>query len=149
VGSAVAGDPRSPDRGRLLVALDDSVNPWTGRKVFACQSTFDHAAKTNQSPFVWAQTIVTVGLLKAIHGRWSCVPLAFAFYLRRPTLSVRHAKGPGSIMKPEICLTSRTRWTRVASVSAGAVYVLGAHHWLYPFHRSALYRLLRSRAFGK
>ena len=30
---------------------------------------------------------MTVDLLKRIHGRWSCVPLAFAFYLRRQTLS--------------------------------------------------------------
>jgi hypothetical protein len=72
--------------GRLLVALDDSINPKTGRKVFGCQTTFDHAAKTNQSAYPWAQTIVTVGLLKVIHGRWSCLPLAFAFYLRRQTL---------------------------------------------------------------
>ncbi len=75
--------------GRLLVALDDSINAKTGRKVFACQRSFDHAAKTNQSQYPWAQTIVTVGLLKLIHGRWSCVPLAFAFYLRRQTLSER------------------------------------------------------------
>ena len=71
--------------GRLLVALDDSINPKTGRKVFGCQTTFDHAAKTNQSAYPWAQTIVTVGLLKVIHGRWACLPLAFAFYLRRQT----------------------------------------------------------------
>lgn len=72
--------------GRLVLALDDSINPKTGKKVFACQTTFDHAAKTNQMRYVWAQTIVTVGLLKVIHGRWSCVPMAFAFYLRRVSL---------------------------------------------------------------
>ena len=71
--------------GRLLVALDDSINPKTGRQVFGCQPTFDHAAKTHQSPYPWAQTIVTVGLLKVIHGRWACLPLAFACYLRRQT----------------------------------------------------------------
>jgi hypothetical protein len=27
-----------------------------------------------------------VGLLKVIHGRWTCLPLAFAFYLRLQTL---------------------------------------------------------------
>jgi len=75
--------------GRLLLALDDSINPKTGRKVFACQTTFDHAAKTNQSQYPWAQTIVTVGLLKQIHGRWSCLPLAFAFYFRLQTLAAR------------------------------------------------------------
>ena len=72
--------------GRLLLALDDSLNPKTGRKVFGCQTTFDHAAKINQSQYPWAQTIVTVGLLKVIHGRWSCLPVAFAFYLRLLTL---------------------------------------------------------------
>jgi len=73
--------------GRLLLALDDSINPKTGKKIFACQRTFDHAAKSNQTRWPWAQTIVTVGLLKPIHGRWSCIPLAFGFYLRRQTLS--------------------------------------------------------------
>jgi len=72
--------------GRLLLALDDSINPKTGRKVFGCQPTFDHAAKTNQSQYPWAQTIVTLGLLTVIHGRWACLPLAFAFYLRLQTL---------------------------------------------------------------
>jgi hypothetical protein len=72
--------------GRLLLVLDDSINPKTGKRIFACQRTFDHAAKTNQTRWPWAQTLVTVGLLKPIHGRWSCVPLAFGFYLRRQTL---------------------------------------------------------------
>jgi hypothetical protein len=73
--------------GRLVLALDDSLNPKTGAHIFACQRTFDHAAKPNQTHWPWAQTIVTVGLLKRIHGRWSCLPLAFAFYLRRETLA--------------------------------------------------------------
>jgi hypothetical protein len=72
--------------GRLLLGLDDSINPKTGKKIFACQRTFDHAAKANQTRWPWAQTVVTVGLLKQIHGRWSCLPLAFAFYLRRKSL---------------------------------------------------------------
>ena len=48
--------------GWLLLALDDSINAWTGRNVFACQCSFDHAAKVNQSQYPWTQTIVTVGL---------------------------------------------------------------------------------------
>jgi hypothetical protein len=75
--------------GRLLLGLDDSINPKTGKKIFACQRTFDHAAKSNQTRWPWAQSIVTVGLLKPIHGRWSCIPLAFAFYLRRASLAQR------------------------------------------------------------
>jgi hypothetical protein len=50
--------------GRLLLALDDSINPKTGKHIYACQDTFDHAAKTNQKRYPWAQTIVTLGLLK-------------------------------------------------------------------------------------
>jgi hypothetical protein len=73
--------------GRLVLTLDDSINPKTGKKIFACQRTFDHAAKRNQTRWPWAQTLVTVGLLKPIHGRWSCMPLAFAFYLRRESVS--------------------------------------------------------------
>jgi len=71
---------------RLLVPLDDSIDAKTGNRVFACQRTFDHAAKPNQTRWPWAQTIVAVGLLVPIHGRWGCVPLAFGFYLRRETL---------------------------------------------------------------
>ncbi len=81
--------------GRLLLALDDSINPKTGKKIFACQTTFDHAAKTNQTRWPWAQTIVTVGLLKQIHGRWSCVPLAFAFYLRNKSLQTGYLGARG------------------------------------------------------
>jgi hypothetical protein len=78
--------PRALVEGRLLLALDDSINPKTGRHIFACQRTFDHAAKPNQSRWPWAQTLVTVGLLLPIHGRWCCLPMAFRFYLRHETL---------------------------------------------------------------
>jgi hypothetical protein len=73
--------------GRLLVVLDDSINPKTGKHIYACQTTFDHAAKANQTRYPWAQTIVTVGLLKKIHERWCCLPLAFAYYLREKTVT--------------------------------------------------------------
>ena len=41
--------------GRLLLALDDYINPKTGKKIFGCANVFDHAAKQNQSKFPWAQ----------------------------------------------------------------------------------------------
>ena len=41
--------------GRLLVALDDYINPKTGKKIFGCANVFDHAAKQNQSKYPWAQ----------------------------------------------------------------------------------------------
>jgi hypothetical protein len=48
---------RTPGSARL--ALDDSINAKSGRKVFACQRSFHHAAKVNQSQYPWAQTLVT------------------------------------------------------------------------------------------
>ena len=78
--------------GRLLLALDDSINPKTGKHIYACQETFDHAAKTNQKRYPWAQTLVTLALLKEIHGRWCALPLAFAFYLRRCTVEQARLK---------------------------------------------------------
>ena len=104
--------------GRLLLAVDDSINPKTGRKVFACQDTFDHAAKTNQSQYPWAQTIVTVGLLKIIHGRWCCLPLAFAFYFRYLTLHTRCVRVRG---EPQVF---QTKFDQVVTliVRLGAVF---------------------------
>ena len=98
--------------GRLLLALDDSINAKTGQHIFACQKTFDHAAKTNQTRWPWAQTIVTLGLLKPLHGRWCCIPLAFRFYLRRQTLSSG-------------CLRVRGKAVRFADKFTQAVALIG------------------------
>jgi hypothetical protein len=54
---------------RLILALDDFINPKVGRKIFACESIFAHAAQSNQSKYPWAQNVVAVGLLKIIKGR--------------------------------------------------------------------------------
>jgi len=73
--------------GRLLVALDDFINPKTGRKIFGCSHIFDHAAKANQSNYPWAQNVVLVGLLKRVKGRWACLPLAHRFYLPKKAIT--------------------------------------------------------------
>lgn len=65
---------------RLLLALDDCINPKTGKKIYGCGNVFDHAAKLNQSKYPWAQNIVAIGLLKIIKGRWACLPLSYRFY---------------------------------------------------------------------
>ena len=80
--------------GRLLVALDDSLNNKTGRKIFGCGFFHDHTSKPNQSRHPWSQNIVTIGLLKKVKGRWSCLPLAFRFYLlykdiRKPSVTTQ------------------------------------------------------------
>jgi hypothetical protein len=36
---------------RVLVALDDFINPKVGRKIFGCETIFDHAAKANQAQY--------------------------------------------------------------------------------------------------
>jgi hypothetical protein len=71
-------DPLTDDR--LLLALDDYINPKTGKQIFGCGKFFDHAAKQNQSRYPWAQNIVVVGLLKMVKGRWACLPLSYRFY---------------------------------------------------------------------
>jgi hypothetical protein len=89
--------PEPLTEGRLLVALDDSINPKTGKKIFACQHHFDHAAKQNQCRYPWSQQIVSIGLLKSIKGRWCCLPLTFEFYFMKKHLQakpVRKGKKP-------------------------------------------------------
>ncbi|WP_230990810.1 transposase [Bathymodiolus platifrons methanotrophic gill symbiont] len=65
--------------GRILVGLDDSIITKVGKKIFGCEAIFDHAAKSNQSKYPWAQNIVSVGLLKQVKGRWACLFLDFRF----------------------------------------------------------------------
>jgi hypothetical protein len=75
--------------GRLVLVLDDFINPKVGRKIFGCASIFDHAAKSNQSKYPWAQNVVAVGLLKRVKGRWACLPLAFRFYLPKKAIEAK------------------------------------------------------------
>jgi len=69
--------------GRLLVALDDSINAKVGRKIFGCGFFHDHAAKANQSSYPWSQCVVMLGLLKQIKGRWVSLPLSFRYYFMK------------------------------------------------------------------
>lgn len=43
--------PEPLTKGRLLVALDDCINPKIGKEIYACHRSFDHAAKQNQSQY--------------------------------------------------------------------------------------------------
>jgi len=82
--------PHPTTQNRLLLVLDDFINPKAGRKTFACSSFFDLAAKANQSSYPWSQNVVSLGLLKWVNGRWTCLPLAFRFYMMEKD-SVRKA----------------------------------------------------------
>lgn len=129
--------------GRLLLALDDSINPKTGRHIFACQRTFDHAAKPNQTRWPWAQTIVTLGLLCPIHQRWCCVPLAFAFHLRRERLRLGCVRLQG---KP-VCFANKLDQAqaligRVARCFAHPPLLVVCDSW---FGNNGLWRPLRAQ----
>lgn len=76
--------------GRLLLVLDDYINPKTGKKIFGCAKVFDHAAKQNQSKYPWAQNIVALGLLKMVKGRWACLPLGYRFYHLKKSIEHRN-----------------------------------------------------------
>jgi hypothetical protein len=72
--------PVTETEDRVLLALDDSTTPKTGKKIFGCEHFFDHAAKHNQSKYPWAQCFVQIGLLKFVHTRWAFLPLLSKFY---------------------------------------------------------------------
>jgi hypothetical protein len=90
--------PEPLTNDRLLIALDDYINPKTGRKIFGCDKIFDHAAKQNQSKYPWAQNIVAIGLLKVVKGRWACLPLSYRFYHLKKTIEKRKQ----ALSKPKI-----------------------------------------------
>ena len=81
--------PEPLTNDRLILALDDYINPKTGRKIFGCAQVFDHAAKQNQSRYPWAQNIVAIGLLKMVKGRWACLPLSYRFYHLKKVIEQR------------------------------------------------------------
>lgn len=86
--------------GRILVALDDSINPKSGRKIFGCGHFHDHAAKGNQSTYPWSQCILAIGLLKKVKSRWACLPLDFRFYMMKKDIEAKSAtaKRKGKIL---------------------------------------------------
>jgi hypothetical protein len=81
--------PNPSTAGRVMVALDDSINTKTGKTIFGCGHFHDHAAKGNQSDYPWSQCILAIGLLKRIKGRWACLPLDFRFYLMQKDIAAK------------------------------------------------------------
>lgn len=112
--------PCPTTHGRLLLALDDFINPKTGQKIFGCARIFDHAAKANQSKYPWAQNVVCVGLLKRIKGRWACLPLAHGFYLPKKAIE----SGSGNMRIPGEPAIFQTKLDQAAEM-----LVQLAHHF--------------------
>lgn len=136
---------RIPDplvAGRLLVALDDSINNKSGRKVFGCGFFHDHTAKLNQPSYPWSQNIVSVGLLKPVKKRWACLPLAFRFYLMRKDVE---AAGPTVCRKKQPLpfmtkLEQAVEMLRPLAAAFAAPVLVVADSW---FGNNGLYRPLR------
>jgi len=106
--------------GRLLVALDDFINPKTGKKIFGCAHIFDHAAKTNQSKYPWAQNIVFVGLLKRIKDRWASLPFAHQFYLPKKAVASK---------SDNMSITGETTSFHTKLEQAAQMIIQLAHHF--------------------
>jgi len=83
--------PSPATEERIIVALDDSINPKSGRKIFGCAHFHDHAAKGNQSSYPWSQCILAIGLLKKVKSRWACLPLDFRFYMMQKDIEAKSA----------------------------------------------------------
>lgn len=86
--------------GRIMVALDDSINPKSGKKIFGCGHFHDHAAKGKKTSYPWSQCIVAIGLLKKVKSRWACLPLDFRFYMMQKDIDAEciNAERKGEIV---------------------------------------------------
>ena len=98
--------------GRLLVALDDSINPKTGRRIFGCGHFHDHAAKSNQSSYPWSQCVLAIGLLKQIKSRWACIPLDYRFYMMKKDIEEK----PINVQKRGTVLPFETKMDQAATM---------------------------------
>ncbi len=131
--------------GYLILALDDCINTKVGKKIFACETVFDHAAKDNQSNYVWAQNFVCVGLLKMVKNRWACLPLAFQFYIPLKTILAEklNSKISGKVV------TFKTKMEQ----SANMILLIAKHFSSHPvlvvadswFGNNGLYKLLKGQ----
>ncbi len=130
--------PEPLTNGRLFLALDDCINPKTGKKIFGCDTFFDHAAKQNQSKYPWAQNIVVLGLLKKVKGRWACLPLIHRFYHLKKNIEHR---------KPEIKFQTKLEQavhmiTEIADAFPRERILVATDSW---FGNDSLYRPLHQK----
>jgi len=134
-------DPLSD--GRLLLVLDDFINPKTGKNIFGCSHIFDHAAKANQSKYPWAQNVVLVGLLKRIKRRWACLPLAHRFYLPKKAILAKldNMKIPGKDSSFQTKLEQAAKMViKLAQHFVGANVTVVCDSW---FGNNGLFKPLR------
>jgi hypothetical protein len=140
--------PEPDVENRLLVALDDSINNKTGRKIFGCGFFHDHTAKLNQPSYPWSQNIVTIGLLKVIKGRWCCLPLAFRFYFMKKDIvakTLTTQKGGKPIVFQSKMEQAVDMLTTLAAQFAEQSILVVADSW---FGNDGLWRPLSLSAFN-
>lgn len=135
--------PEPTTDGRLLLALDDCINPKTGKQIFACASFFDHAAKINQSSYPWSQNVVSVGLLKIVKGRWACLPLAWCFYHMKKTIEAGQVKINGKRLPFKTKFEQAMEMIgRIASAFSGTPLLIITDSW---FGNDGLFKPLRQQ----
>ena len=134
-------DPLTGDR--LLLALDDCINPKTGKKIYGCDKVFDHAAKQNQSKYPWAQNIVAIGLLKIVKGRWACLPLSWRFYHLKKSIEKinRSINGPKVVFETKLAQAVEMI-TDIAEASGQTRIVTITDSW---FGNNGLFKPLHNR----
>ncbi len=138
--------PNPLTEGRLLIALDDFINPKTGQKIFACSHVFDHAAKLNQAKYPWAQNVVSIGLLKIIKNRWACLPLAFLYYHMKKDIQAGKVKVDGRRPAFKTKLEQSVEMLcRVANAFSGTDLLIVTDSW---FGNNGLFKPMR-QAIGK
>jgi hypothetical protein len=139
--------PAPAVEGRLLVALDDSINNKTGRQIFGCGFFHDHTAKRNQPTYPWSQNVVCIGLLKNIKGRWSCLPLAFRFYFMKKDIaaqSVTTQKSGATVDFQSKLAQAVEMLCSVAAHFANLPILVVTDSW---FGNAGLFRPLKASAF--
>jgi hypothetical protein len=135
--------PRPLTGGRLLLALDDYINPKTGKKIFGCGKVFDHAAKQNQSKYPWAQNIVALGLLKTIKGRWACLPMGYRFYHLKKSIERMNRDGNGPKLEFKSKLTMAVEMiTQIAQAFDRTRIIVIADSW---FGNDGLWKPLKDQ----
>lgn len=67
----------------LVFALDDTLVPKYGKKIFGRGCHFDHASKPNRPRYIWGHNWVVLGLLYHwdIFSKWICFPLLSRLFI--------------------------------------------------------------------
>lgn len=134
--------------GRVLVALDDSINNKCGRKIFGGGFFHDHTAKLNQPSYPWSQNIVAIGLLKIVKGRWSCLPLAFRFYFMKKDIEANAAtaRKSGRTVAFQSKMVQAVEMLKVVAAQfSGTPVLVVADSW---FGNNGLWRPLHESGFA-